>query len=257
MYIPWTMKRQALYFSFVLLIIFGLGVFVWLNISAPTCSDNKQNQGEDGIDCGEPCGKECLREIKEPIVLWSQALKVGEGVYDAAAVAVNQNLFLSAPSAKYQFKLYDKNNVLIATKEGETLITSGRKFAIFESGIDTGRRAPHRTFLELEKNIKWQRHKGEATGLIVVKKEYIDFPYPTLSVVVSNESINVAENIHAVAVIYDKDGNARAASAAKIESIKADSSQEIFFTWPTPLGDQAFSNEIFLNVELPLFAPGS
>lgn len=251
MYIPWTVKRQALYFSFVLLIILGSGAFVWLNISAPTCDDGKQNQKEEGIDCGGPCSKECLGEIKEPVVLWSQSLKINEGEYDAVAVVLNQNLSLTASSVKYQFKLYDKNNILIAVKEGETFITPARKFAIFSPNIDTGRRAPHRTFLELEKNINWQRSRSEAPALIVSKKEYSDSPHPTLSVIVSNKSIDEAIGVNAVAIIYDKDGNASAASATTIGSIKADSFQEIFFTWPLPLGERAFSNEIFLNV-----APG-
>lgn len=249
MYIPWTMKRQALYFFVAALMVFGFGVFVWLNISAPTCTDNKQNQNEEGIDCGGPCGKKCLGEIKEPVISWSRALKVGEGNYDAAAVVENQNLFLAAPSVRYQFKLYDKNNVLIAIKEGETFINPGRKFAIFESNIDTGRRVPYRTFLEFEKDIKWERYESGAPGLIVTKKEYTDSPRPSLAAVVANKSIDDVKNIYVVAIIYDKDGNASAASATKAGLIKAGSSQEIFFTWPASLGEEASSNEIFLNVE--------
>ena len=249
MYIPWTMKRQALYFFAVALIVFGFGVFVWLNVSAPTCADSKQNQSEEGIDCGGPCDKKCLGEIKEPIVSWSQALKVSEGNYDAVAVAANQNLFLAAPSVRYQFKLYDKNNVLIAIKEGETFINPGRKFAIFESNIDTGRRVPYRAFLELEKNIKWERDETGTQGLIVTKKEYTDSPRPSLAAVVANKSIDDVKNIYAVAIIYDKDDNASAASATKVELIKAGSSQEIFFTWPASLGERAFSNDVFLDVE--------
>lgn len=243
------MKRQALYFSLVLLVILGLGAFVWLNMSAPTCSDNKQNQAEEGIDCGGPCGEKCLGEIKEPVVSWSRAFKISEGNYDVVAVAENQNLFLAARSVRYQFKLYDKNNILIAIKEGETFINPGRKFAIFGSNIDTGRRVPYRAFLEIDKNIKWERYESETSGLIVTKKEYTDFPRPSLAVVVANKSIDDVKNIYVVAVIYDKEGNASAASATKTELIKAGSSQEIFFTWPASLEEGAFSNEIFLNAE--------
>lgn len=255
MYIPWAAKRQALYLSVVLLIVFSFGIFVWLKVSAPTCTDGKWNRGEKGIDCGGSCASECLGETKEPIVLWSQALKVKEGNYDAVAVAANQNLFLFAPSVKYQFKLYDNNNVLISIKEGETFINPGRKFAVFVSDIDTGRRFPRRAFLEFEKNIKWERYKNRAQELVVVKKEYVDSPRPSLAAVVANKSIDDIKNAYAVAVIYDKDGNASAASAAKLELIKAGSSKEIFFTWPAPLGEKASSNEIFLNVETAPLIP--
>lgn len=256
MYIPWTARRQVLYFSVVLLAFFGFGIFIWINASAPTCFDNKQNQKEVGVDCGGPCSEECLGEVKEPVVLWSQALKIGEGKYDAAAVVLNQNLFLTSPSVKYQFKLYDKNNVLIVAREGETFINPGRQFAVFESNIDTGRRVPYRTFLELDKNIKWKLYKDEPFGLIITQKDYSDLPRPSLSASISNKSINEAENIRAVAIIYDEKGNTLAASATEIESIKANSSQEIFFTWSMPFEGQAASNEVFLSVAPPLPASG-
>ena len=38
-------------------------------------------------------------------------LKVAESNYDAVALVENRNLFLSAKSARYQFKFYDDRNI--------------------------------------------------------------------------------------------------------------------------------------------------
>ena len=111
MSISWAAKKQLTYLLFALVAVAGLIAAIWLNITAPSCSDGKRNQDEKGIDCGGLCAKECLGEIKDLAVLWSKPLKVSGSNYDAVALAENRNLFLSAKSVKYQFKFYDDRNI--------------------------------------------------------------------------------------------------------------------------------------------------
>ena len=170
MAISWAAKKQLTFFLVFLIIIIGAAVGFWLKIAAPSCTDGKQNQGEKGVDCGGPCAKECLGEIKDLAVLWSKPLKVSGSNYDAVALAENRNLFLSAKSVRYQFKFYDDRNILIASREGEIFVNPGQKFALFENSIDVGAREPAKVFLEFQKNINWEIYKGENLGLIVVKR---------------------------------------------------------------------------------------
>ena len=90
--------------------------------------------------------------------------------YDAVALVENRNLFLSAKSARYQFKFYDDRNILIASREGEIFVNPGQKFAIFKNNIDVGSRKPTKVFFEFQKNIKWEIYKGENLGLVVTKR---------------------------------------------------------------------------------------
>ena len=123
----WRTRRQFFYFAiFALAILAIIGGIVWYFWPEPTCSDKKQNQGEQGIDCGGPCTP-CLGEIKDISQKWVRFFKNREGFYDIAALIENSNLFAGIPNFKYTFKLYDSNNVLITIKEGSTFINPGEQ----------------------------------------------------------------------------------------------------------------------------------
>lgn len=249
MAISWAAKKQLTYLLLASATITGLFFVIWLKASAPTCVDGKKNQKEQGIDCGGPCAKECLGEIRDLTILWSKPLKVVGSDYDAVALVENRNLFLSAQSVKYQFKFYDDRNILIASREGEIFINPGQKFAVFESNINVGAREPVKVFLEFQKNINWEIYKGENLGLVVTKKEYQDNPRPSLSATLENKTLAAAKEIYAVAIIYAEDGNATAASATKIGEIKGMAAADIFFTWPEIFEQEYFRDEIYLNAQ--------
>lgn len=249
MQISWTVKKQLAYLGVFLIVVIITVSFFVLKIIAPTCFDGKQNQDEGGVDCGGVCSQECLGVIKDLTVLWSKPLKISESRYDVVALAENRNLFLSAKSVKYQFKFYDDRNILIATREGEIFVNPGKKFAIFESNIDVGARKPARVFLEFQKDIKWEIYKDENLGLIVSKKEYKDKPRPVISATLENKTQANIKGVYAVAVVYDKEGNAIASSATKIKEINRDSSAELFFTWSENFDGEYFRDEIFLSAQ--------
>lgn len=249
MSISWAAKKQLTYLLFALAVIVGLIFTVWLKITAPRCTDGKQNQDEKGVDCGGSCAKECLGEIKDLSVLWSKPLQVAGNDYDAVALVENRNLSLSAKSVKYQFKFYDDRNILIASRQGEIFVNPGQKFAIFENNIDVGSRKPAKVFLEFQKNINWEIYKGENLGLVVTRKEYQDNPMPSLSATLENKTLADIKGFYAVAIIYADDGNAVAASATKIGEIKGGASADIFFTWPEKFGEKYSRDEIYLSAQ--------
>lgn len=247
--ISWSAKKQITYFLFFVLVLIGFVSLVWLKMSEPTCFDNRKNQKEQGVDCGGPCSQECLGIVKELNILWVKPVEMSKGKYDAIAVVENPNLKLSAKSARYQIKLYDERNILIASREGQTFISPGPKFAIFEANMSTGNRAPARAYLEFEKNIKWELYKGGTPNLLITRKDYSDDPWPSVSAVVSNRSLEEAVNVVATVIVYDKDDEAIAASATKIGTINGGFDEEIFFSWPEFFGGERDYEEIMLNTE--------
>ena len=208
--------------------IVGIIFAVWLKITVPSCTDGKQNQDEKGIDCGGVCSKECLGEIKDLAILWSKPLKVAGNNYDAVALVENRNLFLSAKSARYQFKFYDDRNILIASREGEIFVNPGQKFALFENNIDVGSRQPAKVFLEFQKKHKLGNLQRRKSRLGCDEKEYQDSPRPSISATLENKTLADIKGFYAVAIIYADDGNAIAASATKIGEIKGGASADIF-----------------------------
>lgn len=247
MSLSWTAKKQISFLFIFLAVAIAASVFIFFKLTEPTCSDGKQNQKEEGIDCGGSCYTLCLGEIKDISVIWARPLKVVGNKYDIIAIADNRNLRLRSESVKYRFKIYDERNILIATKEGETFINPGQKFAVFEHSVDVGGRLPSRVFLEFEKNIKWERQESELPSLIITDKEYSDERGPSLSAVVTNKSLIGADAVEAIAVLYAEDGNALAASATRLDELKGGASEEIFFTWPSDFEEEPVSEEILIR----------
>jgi len=249
MLISWTAKKQLTYFSVFFFVVVAVVTFFVLKIVAPTCFDGKQNQDEKAVDCGGVCSQECLGVIKDLTVLWSKPLNISASKYDVVALVENRNLFLSAKSVKYQFKLYDDRNILIATKDGEVFVNPGQKFAVFENNIDTGARKPAKSFLEFQKDIKWEVYKEENLGLVIVDKEYKNDPRPSIYATLENKTLANIQGVYAVAIIYGEDGNAIASSATKIKEIKKESSVGLFFTWPEKFDKEYSRDEIYLSAQ--------
>lgn len=249
MLISWAAKRQLFYFFIIILFFAAILFWAYLKSTVPTCFDGKKNQREQGLDCGGPCSQKCLGEIQDLVVLWAKPLEAGVNEYDAIAMVENRNLRLSAQSVKYQFKFYDEQNILIASKEGDISVNSGQKFPIFIHGVDVGRRVPVRAFLEIQKKVEWKVDNGNIPGIVVSRKEYKESPRPGLSALVENKSLLVIKDVLATAIIYDQNNEVVAASATKIKEIGESSGAEIFFTWPKAFGRDHSRDEIFLSVQ--------
>jgi len=249
--LPWRQKRQLIYFLiFASIILAVVGGIVWYFYPKPTCFDGKQNGGEEGIDCGGPCTP-CLGEVKDLSILWVRFFKNKEGVYDVAALVENSNPFGGIPSIGYTFTLYDAANLLIASREGKTFINPGlgEKMVIFETNIPTGSRVPVRADLKFDQQ-NWKYIKREKSILSVVKKDFVNTPFPRLSAEIQNNSLFDVRDVLVAAVLYDDSDNAIGVSSTKIDLIKTESSQLANFSWPQPFDKIPASIEVFATTNL-------
>lgn len=249
--LSWRTKKQITY-SIVFAVLIGL--FLWLVISwltpAPTCFDNKQNQKEEGVDCGGPCAKQCTGVVKNFNILWVRAIEASPGNYDAAALVENPNFSVGAKKISYKFKLYDERNITVAIREGETFVNSGERFVIFEPAIPTGERRVARAVLEWSDfaAVDWLKIEKEKPSLLVIRKNFVNEPTPFLEARVRNDSALDLPNVYISAVLYDADGNATAVSQTIFDSLAALSERQAFFTWPAPFAVPPAGMEIFLRV---------
>lgn len=249
MAIPWTIKRQLTFFAVFLFAVFIIATIIFIKATAPTCDDGKQNQNEQGVDCGGAC-QPCLGEIKNLIIVWSKVFKLKNGKFDVAALIDNPNLSAGVSSLKYKFKLYDEKNILIAIKEGEMFVNPDEKQLIFETNIDVGQRVPYKAFLELSENIDWKRIEKEKAALVVSKKDFFNDSIPRLSAIIENKSSFGIKDISSFAVLYDGDKNAVAVSSSKIDYIAGNSFQEMTFTWPEPFTEEPAGSDVFVSTNL-------
>lgn len=249
----WSTKRQLLYLSAVfggLLLLGSFSLYQALN-PTPSCTDNKQNQNESGIDCGGVCPNACISDVRPLITLWSRALPAGSGMYDAVGFVENPNINAGVPSLAYTFKLYDKNNVLVAERAGKTFVNPNERFVVFAGGIRTGERVPSRAFLEFQVDPSWAQSFAEKPALVVQNETAAaSSAKPSIEAQIINRSFKGQKNVHVTAVLFNAIGNAFAASETIINELLPDTPEQVFFTWPKAFSESPAKIEIMPRVSV-------
>lgn len=236
--VSWSLKRRFVYSTSVLSVIavlLGWWIFV-ATYQPPTCFDGKQNSDEAGIDCGGGCRYLCPFQVSEPVVLFSRSFEVTPGVYNAIAYVNNPNVNIGISSIGYTFKLYDKNNTLIAERKGTTFITAGKVSPIFEGSIVANGQIPTRTVFELDKSNKWTYVASNQGDPFIVTNTTLDQDKttPRVSATLKNTTVDDYKNLEVVVVIFNALKNAIATSRTFVDDIKGKSSVPVVFTWPKP-----------------------
>lgn len=247
---PWALRRKVTYFLFALIllvVVIGLPAFYFFH-KAPTCFDGRQNGDEAGVDCGGRCALLCSFEGLDPIVLWSRSFKVTGSVYSAMAYIQNPNINSEA-LATYVFKLYDSNNALIGTKENTTIIPKNKIIAIFEPNINTQSKIPARATFEFIQKPIWRKDASTSPEFVVTQKVLSgETTMPRIDATIQNISLTPQERIEVVAIVYDTNGNAVAASRTFVDRLEKDQTSRVAFTWPTPFASTGSVVEIIPRV---------
>lgn len=246
----WALKRQIFYL--IILVLF-IAVFSFLTIypklsKAPTCSDNKQNGTETGIDCGGECARACISEVDDISVLWARAFRVVPGRYNAVAYIANHNKNSAVQKINYRFRFGDKNNIYIGKREGSTFVPAGGNFAIFEPAIDIGNSVPVYTTFEFTEAPDWLQVPKDKLDQLKVLVSNIELTgeadKPRLSATVRNTSLFTIPNLSIVAILYGADGNAVSTSKTFIASLAPLASADLNFTWLEPFSTPVTAKEI-------------
>ena len=249
MAISWTLKRQFFFFGIfaaaVFLIVFGV---IYFFRPAPTCFDHKQNQREEGVDCGGPC-ESCIGIPQELVVFWTRAFELVPGHWEVGALVENPNLLLGAREVVYRLRLYDANNILVALKEGRTFLNPREKFLIFEEDLATAERVPARTTIEFPE-INWKRIEKERPHLLISSKNFENTPNGRAKVILKNQSLFAVKNIFITAALLDEKGNALGINSSRLEEIPGEGSREVVFTWREPFDPMPANIEVFIRTNL-------
>lgn len=239
----WANRHRAVYLTGLLLVIAGavyLMIRPYINV-APTCFDMKQNGDEVGVDCGGGCELYCPSQIKNPVVLWSRSYKVTDSIYNAVAYVENQNPNAVTKELQYVFRLYDDNNILIASREGVTTFAPNGRQVIFEGGISVLDHTPKRTSFAITNNPIWYKNTVSVASLpirILDVREPIDLTSPKVTATVKNIGLSKLPPFKVSIIVADEENNVEAVSQTLVDEINPDGSFPIVFTWP-----YAFSNK--------------
>lgn len=248
----WRARRKLFYFAVFAVVVglIGWRVFVYFT-PAPTCFDGRQNQAEQGADCGGPCAKKCLGEVKDLTVVWTRISSSADGKYDVAALIDNGNTYAGLKSLTYRFKLYDERGVTVAIREGNTYLNPAERFVVLESGIDTKAKIPKRAVLELPEAsaTEWGRFEVAKPNVLVARKIFLNEPFPTLEAVLRSGEVRALADLQVAAVLYDEAQNVLAVSRTTLDNLPASGERSAYFTWGAPFATSTPVNiDVFVRV---------
>ena len=250
----WALRRKILYLAIVVAFFVLLGfliIYPKLN-QAPTCSDGKQNGTETGVDCGGSCALACTYQVDQIKVLWSRAFEVVPGRYNAVAYLENSNQNTAINKISYRFRFADKDNIYIGKREGTTYVPPSGKFAVFESAIDMGSSIPVYTTFEFTEEPVWVQVPEQKIDQLKVLVSDINLTNedssPALSATVKNTSLFKIPEVNVIAILYDASGKAVSASRTYLDTLGAEASSDINFTWVEP-----FVGKVVLKEIIPIF----
>jgi hypothetical protein len=134
--------KQVIYGGFYLAVLAAFFLLVYLAASEPVpgCLNGKQDDTEEGIDCGDVCGNVCLPVNLRPIAVQSVlGFSATPGTLQILAKVQNPNTALAARTFDYRFDLIGRDGKVIASSPGAGFIYAGEvKYMVaFADGYDT------------------------------------------------------------------------------------------------------------------------
>ncbi|MDO8500010.1 MAG: hypothetical protein Q7S66_05165 [bacterium] len=206
----------------------------------PTCSDNKQNQGEEEIDCGGPCSSCALKHPEDMSVLWARFVQVRENTYDAVAEVRNSNIKLGAADFEYVFRFYDDQGVLVAERDSHSFVFPGETIHPVAVNVKTQRTLKRATFTV--KNIKWLFTDKISPDVVVGDKQFKTDPLKKISSLTAaliNRSLTDFQEVFLNALILDKTGNVIVVSNITEKDLLSGETRPVVFSWPISVSELA------------------
>ncbi len=134
----WRQRKKFFYgVVFVNIILIGLILILLIFKPKATCFDKKQNQGEEGIDCGKPCISCDVFKLSPLKTMFNKYLIYEDGTMDLIGEVENSNVNYGVKEFNYKFVITGNN--------GEIREATGKSFILPSQGkyiVIANREAP-------------------------------------------------------------------------------------------------------------------
>lgn len=232
--LPWSLRRRLLIVSVVLGVIIILSLTLFFIFRAPAnCYDGKQNQNEQGVDCGGVCQsvKVCSDQVSPLVVWWSRVFSLRPGQVYAVAVIQNRNSNLRIRSLSYDWQIVDDEDKVLATSQGETFVEAGETFVLYQPSLAVSGRAK-RAYLRLAEDLAWSVGGLVKAPVKIIAESYQDTPRPLLTAQLTNTSAEPIRELEVSVLLLDENNNVYGASQTVIKNLSAATTRQLSFSWP-------------------------
>lgn len=257
-------RRKQIMIVLIILVVLGLlgaGAYYRWFYQAPTCFDNKQNQGEAGVDCGGPCSVSCeLLTVKKLETQWVKAVFLKDGFYDLAAKVANPNPNFGLAQFSYTFKLLDVAGQVIAQREGASFILPNQSKYIIEANV-AAEKKPVKVEITIADSAKtdWQRLKDNfaAPDIYVHDKQfkYLEKQAGQPAVaqvagIIKNNSNFDFDRIQVAVALFDVNRELVGVNKTEARTVLAGEDRYFSALWFSPLSSEVKSVDILPDTNL-------
>lgn len=224
------------FFSFNAILVLGI---YFAFIKAPeTCVDQKQNQNEEGIDCGGICTNACIvATVGQNIQVKEVAFVLGgEGRYDVLAKVFNPNENIGATSFRYVFELRDMGGAVLTSRSGTGYVLPQEIKSLIELNVDSPA-TPGQVSLQIT-DVVWEQLSGYQEKPIVniyQRRSNLvtdGFGYYEAYGLLSNESPYDFRSIIVKIILRDASGKPVALNTHRMDTVRAHESRDFKLVWP-------------------------
>lgn len=251
----WAERRKYL----ILAILIGCAVAVVALVSiavfykVPSCTDSKQDQGEQGIDCGGPCPFACNIDETNPSVRFARAVSPQPGRTDLIAYVDNTNSNAELFDATYTVQFFNADGGLVAQGQGTITVPPSTTMPVFTPNFYNGVTPVTQVFLTIEPaSYKWLRTTYKPVTAISSQIVIQNTRTPKITAVLTNTTAEPMDDVTVVATVFDPQNNAIAASQTVVEQLPGQSTAPVIFTWNEPFSGVPARVEILPAISWPL-----
>lgn len=248
--------KQLLYTIFYLVLWTGIGALIYyvFLVPAPSCFDNKQNQGEEGIDCGGPCEKICIPESVRTIELLNpvKLFWLDSNHVNLLATIQNGNPGFAASHFTYQFLVFNKSDMLVKTLSGDSFIYSDEVKQIPLLNVELSRQSVSRVEF-VSKNINWMKTNefGKPNIKLVSQTARIDKNQIIVEGKITNMDSVALDHAEIVALFQSEIGPLAGVSKTELSTVGPNQTVDFTILHPLLSNVNLQATKIFINTPRP------
>jgi len=230
----WAKRRQFIIIASIIAVLVALVsvtaiAFIY---ETPTCTDGKQNADETGVDCGGACTYSCLNEVAMPAVRFVRPISPQQDRYDIIAYIDNRNPTLAARNVRVNVELFNENREFLGNKEAVVDIPAGSTVPLYIPEAYRGSVPVAQAFLTFDEDtLRFFAPRERHLVPAVTNVETQNTNTPRINATLVNPSAYPIYDVKPIATVFDREGNAIAASQTFLPQLGAQGEAEVLFTW--------------------------
>ncbi|MFA4817642.1 MAG: hypothetical protein WC608_02825 [Parcubacteria group bacterium] len=205
---------------------------------APNCFDGKQNQNEEGLDCGGVCAKKCPVTAKENLIV-RQTGFVESGIadsYDVYAEVANPNSLVGSDKFSYKFSMKNAAGEVMAEPSGTSFILPADKKYIVETNIATKETPASVEMIVSDPRWVETNDTYEKPELKIVSKNYNEITsgvgFGEAIGLLKNESPFDFNSVKLRILLKDEGGKVIAINSTQMNTVNAGENRDFRVSWP-------------------------